>query len=257
MSAQPFYQTFYQDETLFRLAGESWKTDTQPVETASLSVPDSDMSDLLSDLDTLLVESELVVPISLLPVPEEPLPAVQAISPESSLPEQIVLANTPEQTDEQVNNVPDQQKPEPLPPSPPRPKTPSILPPVQQQPRLPKLNHKVLLLADEELDPSNLLFLEKILNAVNLNIDGVDLLNLHGVKDVDFAELVRGKHINHLITFGVPFERLHLDILMDRYTPVRFEGITFLMADSLPTIEADINLKKRLWGSLQRVFLQW
>ena len=259
MSAQPFYQTFYQDETLFRLADEPWEVVVQPVETASLPVTISDVPDLLSDLDTLLVESELVVPIPLITVPQEPQPTIQVISPEMTqpVPEPVVLVNALEQVSEQPNTIPDQQKPEVLPPSPPRPKTPSIVPPVQQQARLPKLNHKVLLLADEELDPSNLLFLEKILNAVNLNIDGVDLLNLHGVKDVDFAELVRGKHINHFITFDVPFERLHLDIMMDRYTPVRFEGITFLMADSLPTIEADINLKKRLWGALQRVFLQW
>jgi DNA polymerase III psi subunit len=146
--------------------------------------------------------------------------------------------------------------PEPLPQPAPRPTTPSILPPIQQQPRLPQLNHKVLLLADEELDPSNLLFLEKILKAVNLNVDGVDLLNLHGVQNMDFAELLKGKYINHFITFGVPFERINLDIMMDRYAPVRFEGINFLMADSLPTIEADQNLKKRLWSALQRVFLQ-
>ena len=113
-----------------------------------------------------------------------------------------------------------------------------------------------MLLADEALDPSNLLFLEKILKAVNLNINGVDLLNLHGTDDLDFAALLRGRYINHFITFGVPFERIHLDIMMDRYSPVRFEGITFLMADSLPTVEADHNLKKRLWTALQRVFLQ-
>ena len=151
-------------------------------------------------------------------------------------------------------------QPEPLPQPQPRPIVPPIaqpvLPVVPEPTRLPQLNHKVLLLADEELDPSNLLFLEKILKAVNLNVDGVDLLNLHGVRDMDFAELLRGKFINHFITFGVPFERIHLDIMMDRYQPVRFEGITFLMADSLPTIEADQNLKRRLWTALQRIFPQ-
>lgn len=145
--------------------------------------------------------------------------------------------------------------PQPLPASTQRPKIPSVMPPAQQ-PRLPEINQKVLLLADEELDPSNLIFLEKILKAVNLNIDGVDLLNLNGVRDVDFAEMVHGKHVHHFITFGVPFSRIHLDIAMDRYQPVRFFGITFLMADSLPTIEADQNLKKRLWAALQQVFLQ-
>lgn len=116
------------------------------------------------------------------------------------------------------------------------------------------IKHKVLLLADEDLSPSDLLFLEKILKAVNLDLEGVDLLNVYGVSDVDFAAILRNKYINHFITFGVPFQRINLDIMMDRYHPIRFDGITFLMADSLPVIEANPTLKRQLWNSLKRVF---
>jgi hypothetical protein len=240
MSAKNFYQTFYQTDQLFRLDNDVWAgvTGTAVGEQAPLIEEEPiEKVDLLSELDALSsgltshsVDSVLV---DLAPEPDIVLPVAATVEPKLVIP-----------------------APEPLPQPTPRPTTPSILPPVQQPSRLPQLNHKVLLLADEELDPSNLLFLEKILKAVNLNIDGVDLLNLHGAKDLNFAELLRGKYINHFITFGVPFERINLDIMMDRYAPVRFEGITFLMADSLPTIEADQNLKKRLWGALQRVFLQ-
>lgn len=233
MSSRNFYQTLYQSDSIFRIANESWSAN----ETVDQVVDELDAmvnADLLSALDTLAAESTVVKNEPLLVDEPEIAPVVLA-----STPGPIVLVTTPEAL------------PEPAP----RPTTPSIFPPIQQQPRLPQLNHKVLLLADEELDPGNLLFLEKILKAVNLNIDGVDLLNLHGVQDMNFAELLRGKYINHFITFGVPFERINLDIMMDRYAPVRFEGITFLMADSLPTIEADQNLKKRLWAALRRVFL--
>ncbi|WP_420147521.1 hypothetical protein [Spirosoma sp.] len=230
MSARNFYQTFYQSDSLFRLADDVW--DAPVTQLADESAPQIivETTDLLAELDALSAKpSSTDVAVTLgnsaveLPVPES------------------------------VVSIP---APEPLPQPPVRPTVPSILPPIQQQPRLPQLNHKVLLLADEELDPSNLLFLEKILKAVSLNVNGVDLLNLHGVQGMNFAELLRGKYINHFITFGVPFERINLDIMMDRYAPVRFEGITFLMADSLPTIEADQNLKRRLWGALQRMFLR-
>lgn len=246
MSAQNFYQTFYQSESLFRLADEPWDA-LILIAQASILAPTeevpTDMPGLLVELDTLRNESARVDVA--LPLSEENV-TVAVTDLLVSQPVSVVVITAPE----------------PLPQPLPRPVIPSTVPPVQQQPRLPQqrlpqLNHKVLLVADEDLDPSNLLFLEKILKAVNLNIDGVDLLNLYGVQNVDFAELLRGKYINHFITFGVPFERLNLDIMMDRYAPVRFEGITFLMADSLPTIEADVNLKKRLWGALQRVFLQW
>ena len=243
MSAKDFYQTLYQTDSIYRLPNESWAVSSQVLEETSLIKSDATVlaeetftPNLLTELDALSADSVkvkvVVEPLLVDIAPETPV----LIAP---ITEPVVIINTPE----------------PLPQPAPRPTTPSILPPVQQ-PRLPQLNHKVLLLADEELDPSNLLFLEKILKAVNLNIEGVDLLNLHGVQDMDFPELLRGKYINHFITFGVPFERINLDIMMDRYSPVRFEGITFLMADSLPTIEADQNLKKQLWGSLQRVFLR-
>lgn len=240
MSARNFYQTLYQSESLFRIADESWET-TLLVELPGGSAPEEQplvsATDLLAELDTLSAVLTQAEPVLTELVEDDPLPVSLIISPQ---PAPSVVIPTPE----------------PLAQPLPRPIAPSVLPPAQQQTRLPQLNHKVLLLADEELDPSNLLFLEKILKAVNLNINGVDLLNLHGVGEMDFAELLRGKYINHFITFGVPFERIHLDIMMDRYAPVRFEGITFLMADSLPTIEADQNLKKRLWGALQRVFLR-
>ena len=228
---QAFYQTFYQHDQLYRLPDDPWlaletaaadaaTSETEPVEPPALR------TDLTAELDAL--SAQVLLPADELVAAPTPV----LIEPEPS-PEPVALV----------------QPVDTLPASP-------VTPPVRpvQQPAL--LNHKVLLLADEALDPSNLLFLEKILNAVNLNIDGVDLLNLNGVRDVDFAEMVQGKHIHHFITFGVPFNRLHLDIAMDRYQPVRFFGITFLMADSLPTIEADQHLKRRLWNSLKQMFLQ-
>jgi DNA polymerase III psi subunit len=243
MSARNFYQTLYQTDTLFRLADDAWA----PV------APSPSSADADTSIDELVADSVSSEPVSAATGFLDELDALTAGQVSAA---DTVLAD--EEIDEPVA-APEPvvaRLPEPLPQPAPRPTTPSILPPVQQQSRLPRLNHKVLVLADEELDPSNLLFLEKILKAVNLNIDGVDLLNLHGVRDVDFDELLKGKYINHFITFGVPFERINLDIMMDRYSPVRFEGITFLMADSLPTVEADQALKRRLWQALQRVFLQ-
>lgn len=243
MSATHLFQTLYQGDQLFRLAGESWAAapvaDEPVVDVAIL--PEAPADDFLAALDQIAA-SPAPVTAETLPVDGDKVPTVPLVEPVVAAPDpepRVVIA-----------------QPELIPRPAPRPTMPSVLPPVQQRPRRPQLNHKVLLLADEELDPSNLLFLEKILKAVNLNVDGVDLLNLHGAGDLNFGELLRGKYINHFITFGVPFERINLDILMDRYAPVRFDGITFLMADSLPTIEADQTLKKRLWAALQRVFLR-
>jgi DNA polymerase III psi subunit len=217
MSLKSFYQTFYQHEQLYRLPGESFVS----------------------------VTSRTAEPIS---IPSE----IAVVEPEVAIlpPEKIEVQPA---THKQVEEINAARTPQPVIVIEPEPVLPAgVLP---TQPILsPKIKQKVLLLADEALDPSSLLFLEKILNAVNLDITGVDLLNLHGVGDIDFAAVLRGKHIHHFITFGVPFERIGLDIMMDRYQPVRFEGITFLIADALPVIEANQKLKRALWESLKRVF---
>lgn len=236
MSAKGFYQVFYQNDSIYRIPGEEWSESerqipvSQPV--AGTTVLEA-AADLLADLDQLALGSI-----------QESVSA--PLSETSLITNSLPVAEVP-----LLSSVP-----EPLPEPSPRPTVPPVLPPIQPLEQARQLNQKVLLLADEELDPSNLLFLEKILKAVNLNIEGVDLLNLQGAHNMDFNELLRGKFVHHFITFGVPFERINLDIMMDRYSPVRFEGITFLMADSLPTIEADQQLKKRLWGALQRIFLR-
>jgi hypothetical protein len=253
MSAKNFYQTLYQNDQLFRVANESWNLGSEPSMPAQVADEVISLSEETMDTPVLQVGSDLLSELDALAAAPIPTPA-EFITPASIpvLTSETAIAQEVITEPESVSVI---TTPEPLPQAIPRPTTPSVTPPIQQV-RMPQLNHKVLLLADEELDPSNLLFLEKILKAVNLNIDGVDLLNLHGARDLDFAELVQDKKIHHFITFGVPFNRIHLDIAMDRYLPIRFFGITFLMADSLPTIEADQNLKKRLWGSLQRIFLQ-
>jgi hypothetical protein len=225
MSANAFYQTLYQTDQLFRIPGDSWgETPAEQIPAEqTLAIIDElipAQPDLLADLDRLAAGPAAVDVASA---------TTMVVAP----PESVTI----------------------LPSAPPRASTPPMRAPDQPSARPAPLNHKVLLLADEELDPSNLLFLEKILKAVNLNVNGVDLLNLNGAKDIDFAAMVADKHVHHFITFGVPFNRIKLDIGMDRYHPVRFFGINFLMADSLPTIEADQQLKRRLWGALQQLFL--
>lgn len=140
------------------------------------------------------------------------------------------------------------------------PYAPAAAPPaVQVVAPLPQLNHKVLVLVDDPdyqpLSPSDAIFLNKILQAVHLNTDGVDILNLGGAKRMDFRPLLSGKQIHHFISFGVPFLSLNLEILMDRYQPKNIAGINFLLAESLAVIQEDVIHKKRLWASLQKMFL--
>ena len=55
-------------------------------------------------------------------------------------------------------------------------------------------------------------------------------------------------------TFGVPLIKLQLDMLLIPYTPKLVEGIWFLLTDPLVVIEADRDLKRKLWQALQKMF---
>ncbi|MBO0933166.1 hypothetical protein [Fibrella aquatilis] len=253
MSAKAFYQTFYQTEQLFRRADEALTFPARYDTPHELLSPPA--FDETTVIDTEVIDSEPIIitindpvlpaaPVTVqAPVPTEPIttPPIPA--------EQPVVMVAPPPTE--PASVP---APQPV-VAPPVSSPTDTKPPVSRKPASPQIGQKVLILVDDELLPSDLLFLEKILKAVHLDIEGVDLLNVHGTSNVNFQELLSGKYIHHFFTFGVPFSRINLDILMDRYQPVRFDGITFLMADPLPAIETDVALKKKLWEALKKIFL--
>lgn len=131
-------------------------------------------------------------------------------------------------------------------------------PPVPSQLATPTLNHQILILVNEApaMSPSNTIFLEKVLKAVNLNLEGVDVLNLAGAKQMDFKPLLQNKKVHHFISFGVPFIQINLEIMMNRYDPKQIAGVNFLLAESLDIVQADDKNKRALWMALKKIFLE-
>lgn len=258
MSAKAFYQTFFQTEQVFRRADDAlafpalYDTPDDLLSPASIPADVAHSDAELTDNEPIAITISdpvlPVIPVDVVvadPVLSEPEAVAEPVDSKDLIGLVVVEAVTVPETGPEIalETVP---KPAPLNPA---------KPPVSRKPAIPQVSQKVLILVDEEMRPSDLLFLEKILKAVQIDIQGVDLLNVHGTSNVNFSELLQGKYIHHFFTFGVPFSRINLDILMDRYQPIRFDGITFLMADSLPAIETDVALKKKLWEALKKVFL--
>jgi hypothetical protein len=122
----------------------------------------------------------------------------------------------------------------------------------------PLLKHRMLILVDEsrqeKLIDTEALFLDKILGAVGHSLAEADVVNIRSLASTDARSVLAGKLTNHFITFGVPLIKLQIDLLLPPYTPKKVEGVWFLLVDSLAVIEADRDLKKRLWGALQQMF---
>lgn len=130
-----------------------------------------------------------------------------------------------------------------------------IIPPVKN---FPVLEHKILILIDEpkqkEMIVSEALFLDNILKAIKSSADKADIINFSFLPKSDARNVLAEKKTNYFITFGVPLAKLHLDLLLIPYTPKIVEGIWFLLIDPLVVIEADRDLKRKLWQALQKMF---
>jgi DNA polymerase III psi subunit len=96
--------------------------------------------------------------------------------------------------------------------------------------------------------------LDKILKAIHLEIDTVDLLILNEIPDMDIKTVLSDKKVHHFITFGVPLQQLKMDILLAPYQTKVVAGVNFLYSDALGLIENDKAKKLMLWNTLKKQF---
>jgi len=105
----------------------------------------------------------------------------------------------------------------------------------------------------EELPEDELLFLEKILGAVNLKLEEVVLINIAQHK-VSFSELKNNVVFTTMITFGIWPGQISLNINNKRYCEYSLLNTKVLFADSLQEIMRDPQKKVLLWKELQTLF---
>ncbi len=101
------------------------------------------------------------------------------------------------------------------------------------------LNH-VEFKETEILEP----FLEKILQAVNISFNDVQIFD---IKDFNI-KLVRESDVKHCIVFGDTFKSL------DKYLFEASHNLKCMFVDGLNQINEDIKLKKQLWTALKLMF---
>jgi hypothetical protein len=100
-------------------------------------------------------------------------------------------------------------------------------------------------------------FLNKLLQAIGLVMADVVLVNVEGPYPVALQNLRKEIAATHILAFGKNL----LDVAVRNtqiYEPVQFPavGLAYLAGAEIEMIEYDVSLKKRLWGGLQRMFLQ-
>jgi len=99
-------------------------------------------------------------------------------------------------------------------------------------------------------------FLNKLLQAINLVMADVVLVNVAGPYPVALENLRREIAATHILAFGKNL----LDVAVRTtqiYEPVLFPNLNlaYLAAAEVAMVEYDVSLKKRLWGGLKAMFL--
>lgn len=110
---------------------------------------------------------------------------------------------------------------------------------------------KHVLVLSESLTNEEEAFLNKILNAVKLSLETVELTN----KPIELSDLTGLQSLKYVISFGQLIEKN--TISAEKYQPVLLDGKTFIFADLVKTVAQNTNQEKvGLWNSLKETFLQ-
>lgn len=107
------------------------------------------------------------------------------------------------------------------------------------------------------INDDELAFLTKVLNACNLTIADIAIINICN-NTVLFDELINELHAEYILLLGVDPSNIKLPFTMPHFQVQQFAKSTILCAPPLSGLIADTNesvaLKRQLWSSLQKIF---
>jgi DNA polymerase III psi subunit len=113
---------------------------------------------------------------------------------------------------------------------------------------------KIIILLNS-INPADSELLGKILGAVKLDLQSVDIIELDKNQDIDLSQIFIQKSVNQVITFGINLSKVSLGVKLTPYQILENQGIKFIYSDSLSDIQNDVPKKKALWGSLKEMFM--
>ncbi len=121
-----------------------------------------------------------------------------------------------------------------------------------------KNEKNILLLVNREthafLDDASLSFLMNILNACNISMQDVALINVHGNVDAIYEKLNEQFSPSNIIFFDTAPHLLNFPVQIPLYKIQKYNKQQYLCAASLSELERNTEEKKKLWGCLRAMF---
>ncbi len=111
-----------------------------------------------------------------------------------------------------------------------------------------------LLILANKITEADKVFLEKVLNAVKLSLESVEIFTVENLKTTDFRSFAADKSFSRIISFGMPFSKIGISKMFVPYQITIIKNIYFLMAEDLSVVENDIAHKRMFWACLQQIF---
>ena len=116
-----------------------------------------------------------------------------------------------------------------------------------------KFRNQVLILTDT-ISESEKALLVKILGAIGLTLNQIDLVELSKVQTLDYQSFLSQNVTKKFVSFGVGLGKINWNILLNIYQPKSVAGVDFLLSDELRVLETSRELKQTLWDALKSMF---
>ena len=107
---------------------------------------------------------------------------------------------------------------------------------------------------NNHLPETDLEFLINILKACSLGIKDIRILNINN-NEILPAQIISNLNPLKVLFFGVDLSSFELPLQFPDFQVQAYDGIVFLSAPSLNEISSSADVKKKLWQSLQKMFL--
>jgi len=118
---------------------------------------------------------------------------------------------------------------------------------------------KVLILvsytAQQLIADPDLSFLLVILKACKLSLNDVAILNIAKLNEIKYPDLIHEFSPRVMLLFGVQQSDISLPVLFPDFQIQSFKEISFLSSPSLPSLQLDEMIKRKLWECLKQIFL--
>ena len=114
---------------------------------------------------------------------------------------------------------------------------------------------KILVVTQPAPTKAEMLFLEKVLTAVKVDVvKDIALAVAEEKQTFNLFDVLRKLPTERVLIFGLTPPQCGLNLNLTKYQPLVHSGVQILLCNQLAEIENNQQLKRHLWSALQQIF---